>query len=238
MRGKNKSLLEDTVIIFVVAILIYGLYTFFFSSNEIEQIENKTALEEKIETVKEIIKEENNSPKIENKVENINITPENKNITETQNVTKTEQKIEQKIETTEQTIKEENNSPKIENKNSSEISTVTKEESIKPKIIEPLKPTESNINLTDEKAKIELFYQNIRGQINSNIDKSTLKSGEFVNIRLTILKDGRYEQLTFIEGNKEYFELVKPSINKTFPIEIPNDIKNNFPRYFRMKIEF
>lgn len=234
MRGKNKSLLEDTVIIFVVAILIYGLYTFFFSSNEIEQIENKTALEEKIETVKEIIKEENNSQKIENKVENINITPENKNITETQNVTK----IEQKIETTEQTIKEENNSPKIENKNSSEISTVTKEESIKPKIIEPSKPTESNINLTDEKAKIELFYQNIRGQINSNIDKSTLKSGEFINIRLTILKDGRYEQLTFIEGNKEYFELVKPSINKTFPIEIPNDIKNNFPRYFRMKIEF
>lgn len=234
MRGKNKSLLEDTVIIFVVAILIYGLYTFFFSSNEIEQIENKTALEEKIETVKEIIKEENNSQKIENKVENINITPENKNITETQNVTKTEQKI----ETTEQTIKEENNSPKIENKNSSEISTVTKEESIKPKIIEPSKPTESNINLTDEKAKIELFYQNIRGQINSNIDKSTLKSGEFINIRLTILKDGRYEQLTFIEGNKEYFELVKPSINKTFPIEIPNDIKNNFPRYFRMKIEF
>lgn len=234
MRGKNKSLLEDTVIIFVVAILIYGLYTFFFSSNEIEQIENKTALEEKIETVKEIIKEENNSQKIENKVENINITPENKNITETQNVTK----IEQKIETTEQTIKEENNSPKIENKNSSEISTVTKEESIKPKIIEPLKPTESNITLTDEKAKIELFYQNIRGQINSNIDKSTLKSGEFINIRLTILKDGRYEQLTFIEGNKEYFELLKPSINKTFPIEIPNDIKNNFPRYFRMKIEF
>lgn len=234
MRGKNKSLLEDTVIIFVVAILIYGLYTFFFSSNEIEQIENKTALEEKIETVKEIIKEENNSQKIENKVENINITPENKNITETQNVTK----IEQKIETTEQTIKEENNSPKIENKNSSEISTVTKEESIKPKIIEPSKPTESNINLTDEKAKIELFYQNIRGQINSNIDKSTLKSGEFINIRLTILKDGRYEQLTFIEGNKEYFELLKPSINKTFPIEIPNDIKNNFPRYFRMKIEF
>lgn len=234
MRGKNKSLLEDTVIIFVVAILIYGLYTFFFSSNEIEQIENKTALEEKIETVKEIIKEENNSQKIENKVENINITPENKNITETQNVTKTEQKI----ETTEQTIKEENNSPKIENKNSSEISTVTKEESIKPKIIESSKPTESNINLTDEKAKIELFYQNIRGQINSNIDKSTLKSGEFINIRLTILKDGRYEQLTFIEGNKEYFELVKPSINKTFPIEIPNDIKNNFPRYFRMKIEF
>lgn len=238
MRGKNKSLLEDTVIIFVVAILIYGLYTFFFSSNEIEQIENKTALEEKIETVKEIIKEENNSQKIENKVENINITPENKNITETQNVTKTEQTTEQKIETTEQTIKEENNSPKIENKNSSEISTVTKEESIKPKIIESSKPTESNINLTDEKAKIELFYQNIRGQINSNIDKSTLKSGEFINIRLTILKDGRYEQLTFIEGNKEYFELLKPSINKTFPIEIPNDIKNNFPRYFRMKIEF
>ena len=120
MRGKNKSLLEDTVIIFIVAILIYGLYSFFFSSDEIEKIENKTTIEQKIETTKEIIKEENSSPKIENKVDNINITPENKNISETQNVGKIEQKAEQKIETTEQIIKEENNSPKIENKNISE----------------------------------------------------------------------------------------------------------------------
>ncbi len=238
MRGKNKSLLEDTVIIFIVAILIYGLYSFFFSSDEIEKIENKTTIEQKIETTKEIIKEENSSPKIENKVDNINITPENKNISETQNVGKIEQKAEQKIETTEQIIKEENNSPKIENKNISEIPTITKEEIIKPKIIESSKPIESTISLNDEKAKIELFYENIRKQINSNIDKSSLKSGEFVNIRLTILRDGRYEQLTFIEGNKEYFELVKPSINKTFPIEITNDMKNIFPRYFRMKIEF
>ena len=91
---------------------------------------------------------------------------------------------------------------------------------------------------SDEKAKIEAFYQTIREKINSNIDKSALKRGEYINIRLTLLKDGRYEQLTFMDGNKEYFELVKSSIYKAFPVVMPNEIKNNFPRYFRMKIEF
>jgi len=53
------------------------------------------------------------------------------------------------------------------------------------------------------------FFQNLEKKISSNIKKnlnsSNFKEGEFVNIRVTILKSGKYEQLTFINGNKEYF---------------------------------
>ena len=215
MRGKNKSFIEDTIILFVIGLLVYGVYAIFFSSDEIQtETENKATLEQKVETPKEIIpekkveeeikKEENPSAKLENKVNEVNLTPENKIISEKE-------------------------SPK-------------KEEIIQAKIVESSKPLESNVvqtdNLTAEKAKTEAFYQTIREKINSNIDKSSLKSGEYINIRLTILKDGKQEQLTFMDGNKEYFELVKPSIYKTFPIVIPSDMKDSFPRYFRMKIEF
>ena len=74
--------------------------------------------------------------------------------------------------------------------------------------------------------------------IDKNIDKSLIKKGEFVNLRLTIFKDGRYEQLTLIEGNNENFELIKSSITQSFPVIIDDSLKANFPRYFRMKIEF
>jgi hypothetical protein len=109
------------------------------------------------------------------------------------------------------------------------------------------KPTTETPNVQttqelEEKAKVEAFYSTIRekiyANINKNVDKSLIKNGEFVSIKLTVLKDGNYEQLTFIEGNKEYFELFRSSIKEAYPVKIDDSLKNNFPRYFRMKIEF
>ena len=52
MRGKNKSLLEDILILFTGGILIYFTYSFFFSSNEKEEIiENPQTIEKKEETI-------------------------------------------------------------------------------------------------------------------------------------------------------------------------------------------
>ena len=134
MRGKNKSFIEDTIILFVIGLLIYGVYTIFFSSDEIQtEVENKATIEQKVETPKEIIpekkveeeikKEKNPSAKLENKVNEVNLTPENKIISEKE-------------------------SPK-------------KEEIIQAKIVESSKPLESNVvqtdNLTAEKAK-RLFF--------------------------------------------------------------------------------
>lgn len=220
MRGKNKSFLEDVFILFVVGVLIYAIYSIFFSSDEkIEQEENRTFIEKSVEeTSKEIIDDKKIEDELQKKEDEV-ISQSPKEIVETDLIP--ENKI----------------IPETSKENS------IKKEIIEPKVIESSKPvveTNSDLtpNLTDEKAKIEAFYQTIREKINSNIDKSSLKNGEYINIRLTLLKDGRYEQLTFMDGNKEYFELVKPSIYKAFPVVMPNDLKNNFPRYFRMKIEF
>lgn len=228
MRGKNKSLLEDILILFTGGILIYFTYSFFFSSNEKEEIiENPQTIEKKEETItpqpiiNEIKKEEITLPKVENKVES---------------------KIENKVEE----IQKEKPAQKIE-ENATKASPITpiptpvvvektvQKEPEKPAVIEQTKEL-------DDKARIDAFYKTIKEKIylniDKNIDKSLIKKGEFVNLRLTIFKDGRYEQLTLIEGNNENFELIKSSITQSFPVIIDDSLKANFPRYFRMKIEF
>lgn len=228
MRGKNKSLLEDILILFTGGVLIYFTYSFFFSSNEKEEIiETPQTIEKKEETItpqpiiNEIKKEEITLPKVENKVES---------------------KIENKVEE----IQKEKPLQKVE-ENTTKASPITpiptpvvvekivQKEPEKPAVIEQTKEL-------DEKAKIDAFYKTIKEKIylniDKNIDKSLIKKGEFVNLRLTIFKDGRYEQLTLIEGNNENFELIKSSITQSFPVIIDDSLKANFPRYFRMKIEF
>ena len=88
---------------------------------------------------------------------------------------------------------------------------------------------------------MSIFYKSIEDKIyaniESNVDKTLIKDNAFVNIRVTILKDGRYEQLTFMDGSKDNFELFRSSITQVFPLKINDSLKENFPRYFRMKIE-
>ena len=221
MRGKNKSLLEDISILFIGGILIYFTYSFFFSSNEKEEIiEPQQSIEKKEETItpqpiiNEIKKEEITSPKVENKVES-----------------KIENKVEeiQKEKTTVMTP------TPIATPVVAVVEKIVQKEPEKPAVIEQTKEL-------DDKARIDAFYKTIKEKIylniDKNIDKSLIKKGEFVNLRLTIFKDGRYEQLTLIEGNNENFELIKSSITQSFPVIIDDSLKANFPRYFRMKIEF
>lgn len=228
MRGKNKSLLEDILILFTGGVLIYFTYSFFFSSNEKEEIiETPQTIEKKEETItpqpiiNEIKKEKITLPKVESKVES---------------------KIENKVEE----IQKEKPLQKVE-ENTTKASPITpiptpvvvektvQKEPEKPAVIEQTKEL-------DDKARIDAFYKTIKEKIylniDKNIDKSLIKKGEFVNLRLTIFKDGRYEQLTLIEGNNENFELIKSSITQSFPVIIDDSLKANFPRYFRMKIEF
>lgn len=244
MTTKTKTFFEDFFVLLVLGIIIYAIYSFVFSDEEKDEfVENKPVIEKSVENdnfskpaIDEIKGEE-----LEKKVEDT--------IAETQK---------EPSALTEPTVIENNDKPtndveKTQNTQNNEITNeVKKEESIQTteKVIEnkPVenelieKPAQKDNQLLDEKAKIEAFYQTIRERIYSNIeksvDKTSLKNNEFVNIRVTILKDGRYEQLTFMGGNKENYELIKNSIYKSFPIVMDESIKNNFPRYFRMKIEF
>lgn len=241
MRGKNKSLLEDALIFLVIGVLIYLAYSFFFSSNE------------------EIIIEENNTNIIENKIENNPIEPIKK---EEITLPKVEEKtienrtIENKIETLPEPIKkEEIVTPKVLEKsvevqksndektvNTSINTTNIVEKKVEIKEVEKPITSDQPSKELDDKAKVDAFYKTIKDKIyfniEKNIDKTQIKKGEFVNIRLTIFKDGRYEQLTLIEGNNQNFELIKSSISQAFPVVIDDSLKANFPRYFRMKIEF
>lgn len=207
MKAKNKSFIEDVVILFILGIIIYFIYSLFFSTEEkvekVEIVENKTTIEKEINIptpkepiINEIKKEEEiiSTPIVPTPVE----TP--------------------KVET-----------PKVEN-------------TVEPKANTLIEEKVSTPELTDQKVKVELFYKTIKEEIykniDKNVDKSKIKVGEHVEFRLTILKDGGYEQLNSTKGDKDYFELFRSSIKEAFPVKIDNSLKESFPRYFRMEIVF
>ena len=216
MKTKNKSFLEDIFIISIVGILIYSIYSFFFVSEEkVEITETKTSIEKKIDAI--IHKE----PVVnEIKKEEEVVTPP-----------KVEEPNTPVVETPKEVLAPVENV--VETKETPVI-----EEKIEPKVEEKIAPVEVN----DQKAKVELFYKTIKEQIyaniHKNVDKNQIRTGEAVEIRLTILKDGGYEQLSSTKGDNEYFELFRSSIKEAFPVKIDNSLKESFPRYFRMKIEF
>ena len=113
---------------------------------------------------------------------------------------------------------------------------------LETKTLEDVKTDENSEEVHHEKSNIDDFFDRFEKKVYSNIDrnfdKTTFKRGEFVNIRVTILKDGSYEQLTFLNGNSDYFNKVKPQIEEIFPLKIEENLKSHFPRYYRMKIDF
>ena len=113
---------------------------------------------------------------------------------------------------------------------------------LETKTLEDVKTDENSEEVHHEVSNIDDFFDRFEKKVYSNIDrnfdKTTFKRGEFVNIRVTILKDGSYEQLTFLNGNSDYFNKVKPQIEEIFPLKIEENLKTHFPRYYRMKIDF
>ena len=113
---------------------------------------------------------------------------------------------------------------------------------LETKTLEDVKTDENSEEANHEVSNIDDFFDRFEKKVYSNIDrnfdKTTFKRGEFVNIRVTILKDGSYEQLTFLNGNSDYFNKVKPQIEEIFPLKIEENLKSHFPRYYRMKIDF
>ena len=212
MRGKNKSFIEDTIILFVIGIIIYAVYSFFFASDEEVEIQNEPAVVERnVSTDSQVDKDSINNEKVAD--EKIN-----------EDIIQTQREKPVQIEEETKDIIESIPDDKIE---------------VKKEITKEVKETETP-NLS-EITDIEIFYKSIEDKIyaniESNVDKTLIKDNAFVNIRVTILKDGRYEQLTFMDGSKDNFELFRSSITQVFPLKINDSLKENFPRYFRMKIE-
>ncbi|WP_148625867.1 hypothetical protein [Aliarcobacter cryaerophilus] len=177
-----------------------------------------------------------------------NISTENKNIEAlkqeeikdkvVENVV--EQRVENKL-VTEQ--KHEEPAQQIKgNEHKDETILLEQKTTLETKTLEDVKTDENSEEVHHEVSNIDDFFDKFDKKVYSNIDrnfdKTTFKRGDFVNIRVTILKDGSYEQLTFLNGNSDYFNKVKPQIEEIFPLKIEENLKSHFPRYYRMKIAF
>ena len=151
-----------------------------------------------------------------------------------------EQRVENKL-----TTEQKNEEPVQQNKDSDhkdETILLEPKTTLETKTLEDVKTDENSEEAHHEVSNIDDFFDRFEKKVYSNIDrnfdKTTFKRGEFVNIRVTILKDGSYEQLTFLNGNSDYFNKVKPQIEEIFPLKIEENLKSHFPRYYRMKIDF
>lgn len=148
--------------------------------------------------------------------------------------------IEEKIKEKHVEMIENNDEVAVEKKIQQEVAIINSTSTASIKVIDTTN-LEKSSSIEEQTAK-ENFYINLKEtiykNIENNVDKKTLKSGSVVSIRVTILKDGTYEQLILTNGNKEFFNKIKQAISSSFPVSIDEPIKKLFPRYYRAKIEF
>ncbi|KLE08989.1 hypothetical protein PJV94_01625 [Aliarcobacter butzleri] len=215
--------------------------------NRVEKIVSVTKQEEqKVEEVSQNVEE---NPIHKHEVINNEIKEEEKKIEETSlNHTNHQENMAQTVAPIEETKTEviAQTSNPIEISKNNEIVISEEAGKIETKTpdsqIQDIQTNENENRDTNDKTNVDQFFKNferkVYDNINKNLDKSALRSGQFVNIRVTFLKDGGYEQLIYVSGNMGYFNLIKSSIEESFPVVIEDSIKGHFPRYYRMKIEF
>ncbi|MCG3660617.1 hypothetical protein [Aliarcobacter butzleri] len=215
--------------------------------NRVEKIVSTTKQQEqKVEEVSQNVEE---NPIHKHEVINNEIKEEEKKIEETSlNHTNHQENMAQSVAPIEETKTEviAQTSNPIEISKNNEIVISEEAGKIETKTpdsqIQDIQTNENENRDTNDKTNVDQFFKNferkVYDNINKNVDKSALRSGQFVNIRVTFLKDGGYEQLIYVSGNMGYFNLIKSSIEESFPVVIEDSIKGHFPRYYRMKIEF
>jgi len=95
---------------------------------------------------------------------------------------------------------------------------------------------EKNVDL----GKLRTFLRDLKFKIATNIvkrDDLNESISQKLKIRVTVLKDGNYEELTFVNGDEKLFEMNKENIINIFPVQIDEKIKDDFPRYVRISIK-
>ncbi|RLA83815.1 MAG: hypothetical protein DRG78_03280 [Epsilonproteobacteria bacterium] len=127
----------------------------------------------------------------------------------------------------------------IESKIKKKAKIIDKEIVVKKTIIkeEIIVKKEKNVDLKLLRSFLIETQYKIRNNIVYPSDTNKTKENLFIKVKVTILKDGSYEQLKFVDGDKEMFESNKENILKVFPLVIDKKISDDFPRYFRMTIK-
>ncbi len=214
MKGKTRNIFENIGILFFVCCFLYSGYFFIFTSNDEIKIKQNAIT-----------------------VATLDYVEQNSSIQQNTYIKKEKEQGKDKDEVKGKHIL------KISSKTTSLpiISNTVKKDT---NISNPAKEINTNtiISKKEQKQIINLFLKTTKNKINSNIKQlSSIKIKEasgFVKIRITILKDGNFEHIKFINGNFEYFNFIKSAIVKAFPIKIDKKIDDQFPRYFRMEIKY
>ncbi len=228
MKRKIKGFFEDSLIVIILITIIYGSYSYFFDDS-MDNFEASQTIIQTNDEPKQDIKEMSQDEAIKDVITDENPDIETENRTPPaliQNNQETKSTTEQKEETVE------SKTPVLKENNSSLKREIN--------LIENSKLEKSSSN--EEQIEKEKFYLDLKNKILSNIDKnfdkSSLNEITSTDIRVTILKDGRIEQLIMTSGNEKLFNSIKNSIYNSFPVEISPSLKGIFPRYYRLKIEF
>ena len=115
---------------------------------------------------------------------------------------------------------------------------------VKNKIIDEVPAIVDKIETKKEKnvdlGKLRTFLRDLKFKIATNIvkrDDLNESISQKLKIRVTVLKDGNYEELTFVNGDEKLFEMNKENIINIFPVQIDEKIKDDFPRYVRISIK-
>jgi len=223
MQGKTKSFFEDTIIILVLAVIIivgYTLYSKYQDKTSIDETLNSTS--KSIEKFITIIK------KVPLEIQKILNAEQNSYSevlfadTNTTNIKKINVEEQIDVNNTIQKI-----APTIEDVN---ISSVTVSNTVEKTIA---KETLDVILLRD-------FLKSLKSKLRKSIVQNSelnVTKNQKLRFRITLLKDGSYEQLKFIGGDKELFETNKENILQNFPVEIDSSIQQEFPRYIRINLQ-
>ena len=237
MKSRKRDFFENLIIYTVLVLLLIGMYFLFFSSNfklniDISSYYNKINIWDNTRFADEKKDEKN-----------ITILSTDINNSKTKTNVSYLKYNEIKAQTPNNKLKKEDEIKIIEKKTANKekkviikkkIEKITKKtKKIKTTKIPKKKDTSKKSNSTTK-----LFLENTKNKIIANINKLDRYkiNNVYANIRVTILKNGKMEQLELLNGNKKYFKYIKSSILKSFPVKIDKKIQNQFPRYFRLKI--
>jgi len=97
---------------------------------------------------------------------------------------------------------------------------------------------------TTQLSTLSTFNNDLQKKINTIVAKKIKNNTYFANkngslkIRITILANGTYERLRYVDGDIALYDFVKKDILSVFPIILHKNIQAKFPRYFRMSIEY
>jgi len=118
----------------------------------------------------------------------------------------------------------------------------SKKESIK-KVIPIKKKVTLNKNPKKISRKIMLdalsqFIKSTIIDIRANAKLISSNTNDSIKIRLTVLKNGNYQNVKYLSGNNTLLNNAKVVVKKAFPRKLNPLIQSQFPRYIRFKIKF